>query len=71
MPVADLILETERLMLRRLQPGDVDAIFAVIGDRSRDAILSAQRLTAKMQRSGSSAIFAATPSTGTGFTPWC
>ncbi len=32
MPVANLILETERLMLRRLQPDDVDAIFAVIGD---------------------------------------
>ena len=32
MPAADLILETERLLLRRLQPGDVDAIFAVLGD---------------------------------------
>ena len=32
MPVADLILETERLTLRRLHPDDADAIFAVLGD---------------------------------------
>jgi RimJ/RimL family protein N-acetyltransferase len=32
MPVADLILETKRLLLRRLRPDDVDAIFAVIAD---------------------------------------
>ncbi len=33
MPNADdLVLETERLILRRLRPDDVDAIFAVIGD---------------------------------------
>ncbi|MGA3052673.1 MAG: GNAT family N-acetyltransferase [Candidatus Korobacteraceae bacterium] len=32
MPLADLMLETERLILRRLRPEDADAIFAVLGD---------------------------------------
>ena len=32
MLTADFVLESERLVLRRLRPDDVDAIFAVIGD---------------------------------------
>jgi [ribosomal protein S5]-alanine N-acetyltransferase len=32
MLIVDPVLETERLILRRLRPDDVDAIFAVIGD---------------------------------------
>jgi [ribosomal protein S5]-alanine N-acetyltransferase len=32
MLTADAVLETERLILRRLRAGDADAIFAVIGD---------------------------------------
>ncbi len=33
MLTADFVLETERLLLRRLRPDDAGAIFAVIGDR--------------------------------------
>lgn len=29
---SDLVLETPRLRLRRFRPGDVDAVFAIIGD---------------------------------------
>ena len=61
-----LVLETERLTLRRLLPNDVDAIFAVIGDPDRDAVLSANRFSAKTRRSGSNGIFAVTPRTGYG-----